>query len=220
MKMGNRFNSRRVSVFLFGTAIVVLLVAVLIHRDAERVTMALTKPQEDILDLSLVVNQIRGLNRLETAAMRVTHVGTISQSYTLIPNLLAGDELTLYSVGDVIAGVDLAQLQPDDIRREPNGAIVIHLPAASILVSRLDNRQTHIVSRRTGIFRRADQQLEARGRQYAEISIRNEAVHRGILTLAQQNAEQRIAILARSLGAKAVVFAERPANPERPSTLR
>jgi hypothetical protein len=212
MKLENRFNSSRVAVFLFGTAVVVLLVAVLICRDAERAAMALTRSHEELLDLSLVVNQIRGLNRLETAAMRVTHVGTVAQSYTLIPNLLAGDELTLYSVGDVIAGVDLAQLQPDDIRREPNGAIVIRLPAASILVSRLDNRQTHIVSRHTGIFRRADQQLEARGRQYAEISIRNEAVHRGILTLAQQNAQERIASLARSLGARTVVFEQRPMN--------
>ena len=209
MKVENRFNNRRVAVFLLGTAIVVLLVAVLIHRDAERAAAALTKPHEEILDLSIVINQIRGLNRLETAAMRVTHVGTISQTYTLIPNLLAGDELTLYSVGDVIAGVDLAQLQPDDVRREPNGTIVIHLPAASILVSRLDNRQTHIVSRRTGIFRSADQQLEARGRQSAEISIRNEAVQRGILTLAQQNAQERIASLAHSLGARAVRFEER-----------
>lgn len=209
MKVESRFNSSRVGIFLLGTAIVVLLVAVLIYRDAERAAAALTRQNEQTLDLSLVINQIRGLNRLETAAMRVTHVGTISQTYTLIPNALAGDELTLYSVGDVFAGVDLAQLQPDDVRREPNGTIVIHLPAASILVSRLDNRQTHIVSRRTGIFRRADQQLEARGRQYAEISIRNEAVHRGILTLAQQNAQQRIASLARSLGARAVAFEER-----------
>lgn len=217
MKMENRFNSSRVAVFLFGAAVVVLAVAVLIHRDAERAAMALTKPQEETLDLSIVVNQIRGLNRLETATMRVTHVGTISQSYTLIPNLLAGDELTLYSVGDVIAGVDLAELQPADIRREPNGAIVIRLPAASILVSRLDNRQTHIVSRRTGIFRSADQQLEARGRQYAEISIRNEAMHRGILTLAKQNAQQRIASLAHSLGARAVVFEEPSVQAERPA---
>ena len=54
--------------------------------------------------------------------------------------------------------------------------------------------------------------MEARGRQFAEISIRNEAVHRGILTVAQQNAQERIASLARSLGAKTVVFEDRPMN--------
>src|SRR5258708_11451325 len=209
MKVESRFNNSRAGIFLLATTIVVLLVAVLVYRDAGRPAVALTKPSEETHDLSLVINQIRGLNRLETAAMRVTHVSTISQTYSLIPTARAGDELTLYSVGDVIAGVDLAQLQSDDVRREPNGTIVIHLPAASILVSRLDNRQTHIVSRRTGIFRRADQQLEARSRQYAEISIRNEAVHRGILTIAQQNAQQRIAGLARSMGARAVAFEER-----------
>src|SRR5258708_19936980 len=143
MKVESRFNNSRAGIFLLATTIVVLLVAVLVYRDAGRPAVALTKPSEETLDLSLVINQIRGLNRLETAAMRVTHVSTISQTYSLIPNALAGDELTLYSVGDVIAGVDLAQLQSDDVRREPNGTIVIHLPAASILVSRLDNRQTH-----------------------------------------------------------------------------
>src|SRR5258708_5016772 len=190
MKVESRFNNSRAGIFLLGTTIVVLLVAVLVYRDAARTAVALTKPSEETLDLSLVINQIRGLNRLETAAMRVTHVSTISQTYSLIPNALAGDELTLYSVGEVIAGVDLAQLQSDDVRREPNGTIVIHLPAASILVSRLDNRQTHIVSRRTGIFRRADQQLEARSRQYAAISIRTEALHRRILTIAHPNPPQ------------------------------
>lgn len=207
MKLEGQFNSRRVALFCFGLAVVVLAVAVLIHRDAERAATALTKPHDEMLDLSLVVNQIRGLNRLETAGMRVTHVGTISQTYALVPNALAGDELTLYSVGDVIAGVDLAQLQAGDVHRDPDGTVVIRLPPPMILFTRLDNRQTHVVSRKTGFFRRADQHLEARGRQYAEQSIRGEAVRQGILSTAEVNAQQRIAELARALGARRVVFA-------------
>lgn len=206
MNLESRFNSSRVTVFLAGVVVVVLAVAVLVVRDAERAAANLAKPHDEIVDLSLVVNQIRGLNRLETAAMRVTHVATISQTYTLIPDALAGDEVTLYAVGDVIAGVDLSQLQPGDIQRDANGTVIIHLPPSMVLLTRLDNRQTHVVNRRTGVFRRADQQLEARARQYAEQSIRSESVRRGILQTAELNAQARVAELARALGARKVVF--------------
>jgi hypothetical protein len=209
MELENRFNSptrRLLWAVLAGTLLVAVAVAALIYRDASRTVASLGKRHEELLDLSLVVNQIKGLNRLETAAMRVTHVGTLAQSYQLVPNALAGDELTLYSVGDVIAGIDLSQLQPADVRRDPDGSVVIRLPAAMILVSRLDNRQTHIVSRKTGFFRRADQQLESRARQYAEVSIRQEAVRQGILSNAESNGQKRIAELARALGARSVRF--------------
>jgi hypothetical protein len=75
-----------------------------------------------------------------------------------------------------------------------------------VLVSRIDNRATHVIDRRTGVFRRADVGMEGRARQYAEQNIRNEAVHKGILPLAQQNAEARIAGLLHTLGATKVRF--------------
>jgi hypothetical protein len=209
MEVENRFNSPSSKVLwavLSGAILVTLALAVLIYRDATRTVTSLTKPHEETLDLSVVVNQIRGLNRLETAAMRVTHVATLSQSYQLVPNALAGDEVTLYSVGDVIAGIDLSQLQPADVHRDPDGSVVIRLPEPMILVSRLDNRQTHVVNRKTGFLRRADQQLEARARQYAEVSIRQEAVRQGVLQRAQTNGEARISELAHALGARGVKF--------------
>jgi hypothetical protein len=202
-----QFKSHLVAA-LAGAAIVALAVGVLVFRDSVRSAATLTKPHEEMLDLSLVINRVRGLNRLETAVMRVTHVGTISQTYTLVPNALAGDEVTLYSVGDVIAGVDLSQLGPGDVHRDPDGTVVIRLPPPQVLVSRIDNRQTHVVSRRTGVFRRADAQLEAHARQYAEQSIRNEAIHRNILGMARTNAELRIAELAHEMGAESVRFSQ------------
>jgi hypothetical protein len=157
-------------------------------------------------DIGTMVTRVRDLNRLETATMRVASVSTIKQTYDLIPNALAGDELTLYSAGDVIAGVDLSLLKPDDLHREPDGTIVVRLPPPQLLVSRLDNRASHVIQRRTGVFRRADIGLEGRARQFAEQNIRNEAMHRGILPLAQQNAEARVAELLHTLGAAKVRF--------------
>jgi hypothetical protein len=55
--------------------------------------------------------------------------------------------------------------------------------------------------------------MEGRARQYAEQNIRNEAVHKGILPLAQQNAEARIAGLLHTLGATKVRFVDASSNP-------
>ena len=206
---------RRRTVTILGLLLgaVILMFVWLIMRETREVFTALKSPQEKQIDLGMVVTRVRALNRLETATMRVVHVGTVTQSYELVPNALAGDELTLYSAGDVIAGVDLSLLQPTDIRREPNGTVVMKLPPPMVLVSRVDNRETHVISRKTGFFRRADPQMEGRARQFAEQSIRNEAVRKGILDLAQHNGEARLAELLHTLGFQKVRFETAAAVP-------
>lgn len=189
-------------VLLLGIAVAAWFVA---HRIERMATQAVTR-KEEMADLGTLVTRVRELNRLETANMRVVSVSTIRQTYDLIPNALAGDELTLYSAGDVIAGVDLSLLKPDDIHREPDGTIVVRLPPPQLLVSRIDNRASRVITRRTGVFRRADIGMEGRARQYAEQNIRNEAIHRGILPMAQTNAEARVAGLLHTLGAAKVRF--------------
>src|SRR5947209_8493805 len=173
-------------------AIVLLFIAgaawFIAHR-IEQMAVRATTRKEEALDLGSLVTRIRDLNRLETASMRVVSVSTVRQTYDLIPNALAGDELTLYSAGDVVAGVDLALLKPEDVYRDADGTVVVHLPPPQVLVSRIDNRATHVIDRRTGVFRRADVGMEGRARQYAEQNIRNEALRKGILPLAQKNAE-------------------------------
>jgi hypothetical protein len=190
------------AILLLGIAAAAWYVA---HRVEQIAVRAVTRKEESI-DLGTLVTRVRELNRLETAGMRVVSVSTIKQSYDVIPNALAGDELTLYSAGDVIAGVDLSLLKTDDVHREPDGTIVVRLPPPQLLVSRLDNRATHVIKRNTGVFRRADIGMEGRARQYAEQNIRNEAIHRGILPMAQQNAEARVAGLLHTLGAPKVRF--------------
>ncbi len=187
---------------LFLLAAVVWFIA---HRIEQAAVRAVTRKEETV-DLGSLVTRIRDLNRLETASMRVVSVSTIRQTYDLIPNALAGDELTLYSAGDVIAGVDLSLLKTEDVYRQPDGTVVVHLPPPQVLLSRIDNRATHVIDRRTGVFRRADVGMEGRARQYAEQNIRNEALRKGILPLAQTNAEARIAGLLHTLGAAKVRF--------------
>ena len=189
-------------------------VAWLIWRDAHRRVVALTTPQEQTVPLAVLVTRVRDLSRLETAAMHVVHVSTVTQSYQLMPNAIAGDELTFFAAGDVIAGVDLSELREGDARRDADGAIVLRLPPPQVLVTRLDNRESRVISRKTGLLRRADINLETRARQYAEGSIRSEAVRRGILSLASQNAQTKLAAFLHTLGFAKVRFDTTPARPE------
>jgi Protein of unknown function (DUF4230) len=172
-------------------------------------------PHEEQVDLTALVTRVRAINRLETASMRVVHVSTITQSYELVPNAFGGDQLTFLATGDVIAGIDLSLLKQDDIRRDLDGTVVVRLPASQVLVTRLDNRESHVINRKTGIFRRADMNMEGRARQYAEQGIRNEALNKGILTMASQNAEVKVAELLHMFGVQKVRCEAAVASPSR-----
>ncbi len=186
----------------------------LVWRDTRRQVASLTTPQEKEIELGAVVTRVRDLSRLETATMRVVHVSTITQSYQLIPNAIGGDELTFFAAGDVIAGIDLAQLREADVTRDADGTIVMRLPPPQVLVTRLDNRESRVINRKTGLLRRADINLESRARQYAESGIRNEAVKRGILPLAARNAQEKLAAFMQTLGVRKVRFDETPGRVE------
>ncbi|HEU4520943.1 MAG TPA: DUF4230 domain-containing protein [Thermoanaerobaculia bacterium] len=185
-----------------GTWLTVRLARKAVQTTVEQVT----KPEEKTIDLGALVTQVRELSRLETASMRVMHVSTISQTYKLIPDAVAGDELTFLAAGDVVAGVDLSQIQQKDVWREPDGTIVMRLPPSAIFMTRVDNRESRVMSRKTGLLRRADVNLESRVRQHAEQSIRNEAVKKGILLMASQNAEKKLADFLHTVGFEKVRF--------------
>ena len=212
---------RRTVFLILGGIAITLAVAVstgvLVWRMAKRtvveqVTAVLT-PQEKVIDVAALITQVRELNRLETAAMHVIHVGRVSQSYKLVPNAIAGDEITFLAEGDVIAGLDLARLQPQDVWRSPDGTINMRLPAPEILVVRVDNAKSRVINRDTGVLRRRDVDLETRARQHAEENIRSEALKKGVLNIAAQSGEKKLAGFLHSVGVEKVRFhstSERP----------
>src|SRR5215212_1145516 len=164
--------------------------------------------------MTALVTEVRELQRLETASMHVVHVGHVTQTYKLVPNALGGDEITFLAAGDVIAGIDLAQIKQNDVWRSPDGTINLRLPPPRILVSRVDNTESRVIARKTGVLRRADIDLESRARQHAEANIRAESVKKGILVTAQQSGEKKMADFLHRLGFEHVRFVqERPQIP-------
>ncbi|WP_260735250.1 DUF4230 domain-containing protein [Tunturiibacter lichenicola] len=150
-----------------------------------------------------VVQRIQRLNRLETVVYSIDTVVEGSKSSTVLPDLLAGDRLLLVVHGQSIAGIDLGQLKPEDVRIEnKDGGQSIHvtLPASQLFVTTLDNQHTRVYARSTGLLVPVDQNLESDTRAKAEQQLQQAALTDGILDTARKNARATVTTLLYSLG--------------------
>ena len=149
-----------------------------------------------------VVTAVRDLSRLESVDYHVERVIDLRDQQSLLFGLIkTQDAILLVAVGDVIAGVDLSELQDSDVTVDPaRGSARVVLPPARILVTRLDNEHTWVYARTTDQFAQRHEDLETRARQQAERTLAQSALDDGILDRARKNAEQTVATLVRSLG--------------------
>jgi hypothetical protein len=151
------------------------------------------------VDQPTVVRQIRQLQRLETVSYTMDKIIGGGSDNPYLPKFLVGDQLLLLVHGEVVAGVNLAKLQPGDVA--VNGRnISISLPAAEVFSTRIDNAKTRVYSRDTGLFTAADPNLESEVRQEGERQLQQSALQDGILKAADQNARTTISSLLQGLG--------------------
>ena len=116
-----------------------------------------------VVSAGQVVEKIQRLNRLETVVYSLDTVEEGSESSSVLPDALAGDKLLMIVHGQTIAGIDLAQLKPDSVEiTEAGGArsIRLTLPPSQVFATNVDNTKTRVYARDTGIFVKADPNLE------------------------------------------------------------
>jgi Protein of unknown function (DUF4230) len=150
-----------------------------------------------------VVQRIQRLNRLETVVYSIDTVVEGDKSSPVLPDLLAGDRLLLVVHGQSIAGIDLAQLKPEDVHIDDKSggrSIRVTLPASQLFLTTLDNQHTRVYARSTGLLVPADQNLESDTRAKAERQLQQTALADGILDTARKNARATITTLLYSLG--------------------
>jgi Protein of unknown function (DUF4230) len=146
-----------------------------------------------------VVEKIRQLSRLETVSYSIDKIVEGNREYPYLPNFLAGDKLLLVAHGEVIAGVDLSQIKVSDVSVAGDG-VQVQLPAPQILATRIDNGQTRVYSRVTGLLVAADPDLESQVRLAAEQQFSQAALADGVLDRARQNARSSVSALLYGLG--------------------
>ena len=152
-----------------------------------------------------VVHRIQQLQRLETVVYTMDKLVTGGRESSIWPDFLAADRLLLLVHGEVVAGIDFANLQPGDVTVRDK-QILIHLPQAQVFSTRLDSGKTRVYSRRTGLLVSSDPNLESEVRQAAEKDLHDSAVTDGILRTAEQNGKSTLTSLLQELGFTEIRF--------------
>jgi len=151
------------------------------------------------VDQPTVVRQIQQLQRLETVRYTMDKIIGGGSDSTYLPKFLVGDRLLLLVHGEVVAGINLAKVQPGDIAVRGRN-ISIRLPQAEVFSTRVDNAKTRVYSRDTGLFSSTDPNLETEVRQEGERQLEQSALQDGILKAANQNARNTISSMLQGLG--------------------
>ena len=151
-----------------------------------------------------IVHEIRSLARLETIKFSLEKIIT-AETRQGVFEWLVGDRLIFVAHGEVIAGIDLNKLDPENLEVR-DGVLYVTLPDAELFVVVIDNEKSYIYDRETGIFTHGEVNLETEARRAAENEIERSALEDGILDLAAQNAEAFLDRLFRDLGYPEVIF--------------
>lgn len=148
----------------------------------------------------VTITEIRSLGRLETVQFLLqTVIDLADEPSSVWEQILGTDKLLLVAGGEVVAGYDLSKIQKDDITVRGDHVTIV-LPPPEIFYSRVDNEETFVYERKSGLFRKPDKDLEGEARRLAEQAMIDRALKGEILRRAQVNGRLQIEALLRSLG--------------------
>lgn len=169
--------------------------------------------------LGVLLPRVLGLgsSRMYNTATLLRQVQTLSQlvtvQYVMEKVVVAEDvkwfgenRVLMVAHGIVKAGIDLSRLEPGDLKVSGK-AIVIKLPPPQITDTYLDDKETRIIERSTGLLRAFDKDLEQSVRQNAVADINRAARNGGILKDAETRARAQLTNLFRQMGFEKVEFA-------------
>ena len=143
-----------------------------------------------IANTTTVVRQIQSLNELVTVKFSLEKVVVLEDA-----KWYGDNRVTLVAHGTVKAGIDLQKLQPGDIAISDR-KIRLTLPPASVTDAYLNDRETQVLERSTGMMRVFDKTLEQEARKQAVGHLIVAAKKSGIVAEAQDRAKlQLIALL-------------------------
>jgi hypothetical protein len=155
-----------------------------------------------------VVEGIQDLNQLATVRWKESVIVTRESGGTDLEQLVSGEKVLLVATGDVEAGVNLADLDQDDVRVEGE-TVTIRLPEPEILSVSLDEEETGVYDRDFSLLNfRPDDDLVEEARDVAVDRIEEAARDEDILDQAEQNAENSVRAFVTSLGFEEVEFVD------------
>ena len=140
--------------------------------------------------------------RIRNTASLVQQVQTLSQLVTVkyvMEKVVVLEDVRWYGENRVLiiahgvvkAGVDLGKLRPEEVRITGTN-VTLSLPAPEITDVYLDDKQTQVIERVTGLLRQFDKDLEQSARRQAVDDLRRAARYSGILADAESRAREQL----------------------------
>lgn len=163
----------------------------------QQIGQVVAQPTPAIVDRGGTILQIRSLNRLETQSFSAERVIEAKVERGNALDMLLGERLLLIARGEVVAGVDLSKLRDSDVTISPDGKrISLRLPPSEIFSSRIDNANTRVYDKQSGVgtrlFGTENKDLESQARQGAEGEILKAACESQITQRAADEARRSI----------------------------
>ena len=157
--------------------------------------------------------EIKQLARLETATVTAQKVVRATRGEGALWGALE-ESMVLVATGDVVAGVDLADIEAEHLRLDGNGELWIHVPEPTVWRVDLDEQATWVANRDRGWLADAHPDLETQARRTAERELRSDALRMGILEEARAGAERALTEFLNDAGVGAVhvVVGEAPST--------
>jgi hypothetical protein len=146
------------------------------------------------VNTATVLRQVQALSQLVTVKYVLEKVVVLEDV-----KWFGESRVLLLAHGVVKAGVDLSQLKAEDVR-VTGQTVTLRLPPAQITDAYLDDKQTRVIERSTGLLRVFDKDLEQTARENAVDDIRRAARLEGIQKDAEDRARLQIESLLRRLG--------------------
>ena len=174
---------------IFGTGL-------FIGRVIPRFAQTTTAPQ--IQSTATILREVQTLSQLVTVKYVLERVVILEDMKWYGDNRVA-----LVAHGVVKAGIDFSQLKPDQIHIE-NKSIRLKLPSPILTDAYLDEKQTQVLERSTGLMRAFDKDLEQNARRQALGELARAARQTGILADADERAISQLTNLFHQLGFTAI----------------
>jgi len=141
-----------------------------------------------VYNSATVLRQVQTLSQLVTVKYVMEKV-VVYEDVKWFPG--GDNRVLMIAHGIVKAGVDLERMKPEDL--EVVGKTVkVRLPVAQITDCYLDEKQTQVIERTTGLLRTFDKDLEQTARLIAVDDVRRAARYAGILKDAEERARAQI----------------------------
>lgn len=154
-----------------------------------------------------IIQQVQTLSDLVTVKYVMQKVEFVDSPPTsTLGMFVQGDnKVLLLAQGIVKAGIDLKKIGQDDVTISEK-CLTLKLPKPQITDCYLDDAQTKVLERTTGLFRSLDKDLEQTTRQYALDDIRRAAQQSGILNDANDRARAELRSFFQQAGFETVEF--------------